>query len=167
MRTSIIPAQITTVEDKIAGNLNMTQIGILMTPVFLGTAIYCFFPPFMHFAIYKVIIVAFIVVIALLLSLRIKGKVVANWLAVLFTYNQRARYYIFNKNDYYLRDMYLPTVKKVHQKSALPKEVKATSTVVAKDLAKLKRYIKNPKYALSLKPNKKGGIHVALNEIEL
>ena len=167
MRTSIIPAQITTVEDKIAGNLNMTQIVILMTPVFLGTAIYCFFPPFMHFAIYKVLIAAFVLIVCLLLSLRIKGKVVANWLAVLFTYNQRARYYIFNKNDYYLRDLYLPITKKVYQKAVLQKEVKTTSTVVAKDLAKLKRYIKNPKYALSLKPNKKGGIHVALNEIEL
>jgi len=29
MRTTIIPAQITTVEDKIAGSLNMTQILIL------------------------------------------------------------------------------------------------------------------------------------------
>ena len=167
MRTSIIPAQITTVEDKIAGNLNMTQIGILMVPVFLGTAIYGFFPPFMHFAIYKVVVVAFIVVVALLLALRIKGKVVANWLGVLFTYNQRARYYIFNKNDLYQRELYLPPAKKASQKAVLQKEVKATSTVVAKDLAKLKRYIKDPKYALSLKPNKKGGIHVALNEIEL
>jgi hypothetical protein len=165
MRTSIIPAQITTVEDKIAGNLNMTQIGILMVPIFLGTAIYCFFPPFMHFAIYKVIVVAFIVIVALLLALRIKGKVVANWLGVLFTYNQRARYYIFNKNDLYQRELYLPTVKKASQKAVLQKEARATTEIVSKDLAKLKKYIKNPKYALSLKPNKKGGIHVALNEI--
>ena len=86
MRTSIIPAQITTVEDKIAGNLNMTQIGILMVPVFLGTAIYCFFPPFMHFAIYKVVVVAFIVIVALLLALRIKGKVVLNWLVILLRF---------------------------------------------------------------------------------
>jgi len=114
-----------------------------------------------------VLIAAFVLIVCLLLSLRIKGKVVANWLAVLFTYNQRARYYIFNKNDFYLRDLYLPITKKVYQKAVLQKEVKTTSTVVAKDLAKLKRYIKNPKYALSLKPNKKGGIHVALNEIEL
>jgi hypothetical protein len=167
MRTSIIPAQITTVEDKIAGNLNMTQIGILMVPVFLGTAIYCFFPPFMHFAIYKVVVVAFIVIVALLLALRIKGKVVANWLGVLFTYNQRARYYIFNKNDVYQRELYLPTVKKVSQKAVLQKEAKATTEIVSKDLLKLKRYIKNPKYALSLKPKKKGGFYVALNEIEL
>ncbi len=167
MRTSIIPAQITTVEDKIAGNLNMTQIGILMTPVFLGTAIYCFFPPLMHFAIYKLIIVAFIVVVALLLSLRIKGKVVANWLGVLFTYNLRPRFYVFNKNDYYLRDLYLPPTKKTHQKAVLQKEARATTEIVSKDLLKLKRYIKNPKYALSLKPKKKGGFYVALNEIEL
>jgi len=167
MRTSIIPAQITTVEDKIAGNLNLTQVGILMVPVFLGTAIYCFLPPLMHFAIYKVIIVAFITIIALLLSLRIKGKVVANWLSVLFKFNLRPKFYVFNKNDIYQRDLYLPTVKKAYQKAILPREAKATSALVSKDLLKIKKYLKNPKYALSLKPKKKGGLYVALNEIEL
>jgi hypothetical protein len=112
-------------------------------------------------------VVAFVIVIALLLALRIKGKVVANWLGVLFTYNQRARYYIFNKNDLYQRELYLPTVKKASQKAVLQKEAKATTEIVSKDLLKLKRYIKNPKYALSLKPKKKGGFYVALNEIEL
>jgi hypothetical protein len=37
MRTRVIPAQITTVEDRIAGNLNLTQILLLMIPVILGT----------------------------------------------------------------------------------------------------------------------------------
>jgi len=78
-------------------------------------------------------VVAFVIVIALLLALRIKGKVVANWLGVLFTYNQRARYYIFNKNDLYQRELYLPPAKKSEPESCLTKKVKATSTVVAKE----------------------------------
>jgi len=34
MRTRVIPAQITTVEDKIVGNLNLMQMAILMVPIF-------------------------------------------------------------------------------------------------------------------------------------
>jgi hypothetical protein len=166
MRTCIIPAQITTVEDKIAGNLNLTQISILMVPVFLGTAVYCFCPPLMHFAVYKVIILGFVTVVSLLLSLRIKNKVVANWLSVLFKYNLRPKFYVFNKNDIYQRDIYFPAVKTIQKSIVLKKEAK-TANPILKDLIKIKRYIKNPNYALSLKPNKKGGFHVALNEIKL
>ena len=167
MRTNIIPAQITTVEDKIAGNLNLTQIAILMTPVFLGTGVYCFFPPSMHFSIYKVIIVAFVLIVALLLSLRIKGKVVVNWLGMLFKFNLRPKFYIFNKNDLYQRELYLPTIIKPDQNAVLVKEVKATSTFISKDLLRIKKYLKNPKYALNLTPKKRGGFYVVLNENKL
>ena len=165
MRTTVIPAQITTVEDKIAGNLNMTQVFILMAPVFFGAGAYVFFPPFFRFAVYKILTAAFVIVISLILSLRIKGKVVANWLIVLLTYNLRPRFYVFNKNDSYQREVYLPINSlKAHKKAILRKSAKATS--FSKDLVKLQKYIKNPKYALSLKPNNKGGVYVALNEIE-
>jgi len=166
MRTTVIPAQITTVEDKIAGSLNMTQVFILMTPVFFGVLVYAFFPPLMHLEIYKILLTAVVVVFALILSLRIKGKVVANWLIVLLTYNLRPRFYLFNKNDIYQREVYLPkTIQKVNKKAALKKKVNL-DTNLSKDIAKIERYIKDPKYDLSLKPNKKGGLYVALNEIE-
>ncbi len=165
MRTTVIPAQITTVEDKIAGNLNITQVFILMAPVFFGAGTYVFFPPFFRFAVYKILATAFVIVISLILSLRIKGKVVANWLIVLLTYNLRPRFYVFNKNDPYQREVYLPrNVLKTNKKAVLKKGAKATS--FSKDLTRLQKYIKNPKYALSLKPNRKGGVYVALNEIE-
>ena len=165
MRTTVIPAQITTVEDKIAGNLNLTQVFILMVPVFFGTAVYVLTPPFFRFAIYKIAVITTVTLISLLLSLRIKGKIIANWLGVLLRYNLRPKYYVFNKNDLYQREVYLPINSfKAHKKAILRKSVKATN--LSKDLTKLQKYIKNPKYALSLKPNKKGGVYVALNEIE-
>ncbi len=165
MRTTVIPAQITTVEDKIAGNLNMTQVFILMAPVFFGAGVYVFFPPFFRFAVYKILTVAFVIVISLILSLRIKGKVVANWLIVLLTYNLRPKFYVFNKNDPYQREIYLPIASlKTHKKAILKKSAKANN--LSKDLTRLQKYIKNPKYALTLKPNRKGGVYVALNEIE-
>ena len=167
MRTCIIPAQITTVEDKIAGNLNMTQIGILMAPLFLGTLIYLAFPPFTHFAVYKITIAAFVLIVCLFLSLRIKDKVVINWLIVLLKFNLRPGFYIFNKNDIYQRDLYLPIIKITHRNAILKKEAKVKSGLASKNLIKLQGYLKNPKYALSLRPNKKGGLYVALNEIEI
>jgi predicted Zn-ribbon and HTH transcriptional regulator len=85
---------------------------------------------------------------------------------VLFKYNLRPKFYVFNKNDIYQRDIYFPAVKTIQKSIVLKKEAK-TANPILKDLIKIKRYIKNPNYALSLKPNKKGGFHVALNEIKL
>ena len=53
MKVRSIPAQITTVEDKIAGNLNLTQILLLMIPVFWLMIVYTIFPPYMEFSVYK------------------------------------------------------------------------------------------------------------------
>lgn len=171
MRTTVIPAQITTVEDKIAGSLNLTQVMLLMIPVIFTTITYAIFPPKMHIEVYKMVLVFIVLTISLILALRIKDKVVLNWLAVLLRYNVRAKYYIFNKNDIYLRDIVLP---KIHKKQTMLLE-KAISKNEAKlkaklphiqDSLKIKNFIKNPNYSLSLKPNKKGGLYVAVNKIE-
>src|SRR3990167_9406474 len=99
MRTTVIPAQITTVEDKIAGNLNLTQIMLLMVPVIWGTIVYTSLPPTMHIAWYKLPLVLLVLLLSLTLAVRIKGKVVLHWVIILLRYNTRARYYLFNKND--------------------------------------------------------------------
>ena len=108
----------------------------------------------------------FVLIACLLLSLRIKDKVVINWLSILLKFNLRPQFYVFNKNDIYQRDVFLPAVKKTHGYAVLKKETKVTSGHISKDLIKLKRYLRNPNYALSLKPNKKGGLYVALNQIQ-
>ncbi len=169
MRTTVIPAQITTVEDKIAGNLSMTQIVILLIPVFFGTFVFAILPPSMHVALYKLPVVLFVLLVCLILSLRIKGKVVASWLLVLLAYNTRATYYVFNKNDTYLRD--IPEFEKLDQKETLKAVVKKEVAIPAKtfgvkELKELEAFIKNPNYSFSLKPGKKGGLYVAVSEIE-
>ncbi|MDE2024923.1 MAG: PrgI family protein [Patescibacteria group bacterium] len=168
MRTTVIPAQITTVEDKIAGNLSMTQVVILMIPVFFGTLIFALFPPTMHVAVYKLPPVLVVLLLSLLLSLRIKGKVVANWLHVLLSYNLRPRFYVFNKNDAYLRDI---PERLEQSKKQKPKRVKKDMLLPAKsfsvkELKQIEAFIKNPQYSLSLKPGKKGELYVAISEIE-
>lgn len=105
MKARSIPAQITTVEDKIAGNLNFTQIALLMIPVFWGMTVYVLFAPSMHFAWYKLPLVIAVGITSLILSLRIKEKLILNWLLILLRYNLRPKYHIFNKNDMFLRSI--------------------------------------------------------------
>lgn len=171
MRTTVIPAQITTVEDKIAGSLNMTQVMLLMVPVIFTTVSYAILPPRMHIEVYKIVLVLIVLLVSLILSLRIKGKVVLSWLIVLFTYNLRARYYVFNKNDIFLRDIVLPKTHKNHarllEKVILTNEAKLKAKLPdIQDSIKIKNFIKNPNYSLSVKPNKKGGLYVVANKIE-
>jgi len=170
MRTTVIPAQITTVEDKIAGNLNFTQIAILIIPVFWAMLVYEIFPPYALFVLYKLPLILIVLAICVILSMRIKGKVVLNWLIVLIRYNLRPKYYLFNKNDTYLRTLDLPQISKRTYK--LPKfaQIKiksnfSASGIKAIGMIKLKSFIKNPKYSLSLKPNKKGGLYVGLEQV--
>ncbi len=170
MRTTVIPAQITTVEDKIAGSLNVTQVMLLMIPVIFTTVAYAILPQRMHIEIYKLVLVLIVAVISLLLALRIKGKVVLNWLVVLLTYNVRARYYVFNKNDIFLRDIVLPKTQKTKaklEKAILSNEAKLKAKLpLIQDSLRIKNFLKNPDYSLSVKPTKKGGLYVVANKIE-
>ena len=168
MRTKVIPAQITTVEDKIAGNLNLTQILILMTPVFLSTFVYALLPPNMHLTGYKVVLVLVLGLISIVLSLRIKGKVVANWIVVLLRFNLRPKYYIYNKNTGLMRKTYALKPKKVPL--ALKKEVEEKihapkAKVSIQDAIKLDHFITKEKIGLKYKTAKKGGLNVAFEQI--
>lgn len=171
MRTTVIPAQITTVEDKIAGNLNLTQILILMVPVFWTTIVYTVFFPKMHFAWYKFPLILVVLFVCLILSLRIKDKVVLDWLIVLLRYHVRPKYYLFDKNDSYQRILDLPvfvkkSVKLFNVKTAKKEAKLALPKFNIADFVKLENLIHNPKYTLSYKSGRKGGINVALEQIQ-
>ncbi len=167
MRTTVIPAQITTVEDKIVGSLTLSQIFILLIPVLWTTLVFGVLPPTTHLAWYKIPLILFVLVACLILSLRIKGKVVINWLVVILQYNLRPQYYLFDKNDTYLRD--IEVVEKVVQQKpvAVKKEIAiAAKKFTIKDLKELEKFIHNPNYTFSLKPDKKGGLYVAVAQIQ-
>lgn len=169
MRTRVIPAQITTVEDKIAGNLNLTQILLLMAPVFAITLIYGILPPKMHLAMYKVPLALVILLVSLILAIRIKGKVVIHWLILILRYNIRPRFYFFTKNDLYLRDLDLPVFEKKQRKlfktTPAKQEISLTRPSLAlRDLLSL-RGVLDPNYSYSLK-SKKGGLYVAFEQVK-
>ena len=110
MRTTIIPAQITTVEDKIAGSLNMTQIVILMFPVLCTALIYILFAPAMKLVPYKLGLIGVVIMICLILVIRIKDKIVAEWLGVVLRYQFRPKYWLYNKNDIANRTIDIPDI---------------------------------------------------------
>ena len=170
MRTTVIPAQITTVEDKIAGSLNLTQIIILMIPVIWTTVVFSILPPRLHFTWYKFPIILIVLFTCLILSLRIRGNVVLNWLVVLLRYNTRAKYYLFNKNDSYLRDIVLPESKrettKLTRRAQAKKEAQRLSPSIAiAELIKAEKLLKNGKYSIIFR-QKKGGLNVAFEQIQ-
>ena len=171
MRTRVIPAQITTVEDKIVGSLNLMQIMMLMAPVFFMTLIYAVFPPSMSFVAYKLTLSAIFFVVCTTLSLRIKGKIVIHWLSILIRYNLRAKYYIYNKNELYLRTLYLPTKNKAQAtKKRLVKAKTKTkvrlTTYRIKNLVSLENMIGNDEVDFRYKIGKKGGLNVAFEQIK-
>lgn len=164
MRTTIIPAQITTVEDKIAGNLNLTQILILMVPVFITAVVFVLIPPTMKLMGYKLILILFFLVICLILALRIKGRVLFNWLLILSQFKLRPKIFVFNKNDNYLREVEPEILKK----KKVIKEIKTIKLISQKEQAlveaetiKFLHFINDKNNSLSFRLSDKGGLNVA------
>jgi len=159
MRSTIIPAQITTVEDKIAGSLSMTQMLLLMTPVFLSALVYAVFIPQMKLPAYKIPIILVISIICFILALRIKGKIILGWILILLNYTARPKYYLFNKNDTLNRTVDFPDEKDLslafskRETKRSPKV--AVSEISLVDQSKLENLIVSGKLAVSYQFKKK------------
>jgi hypothetical protein len=167
MRTTTVPAQITTVEDKIAGELSITQLFLLVAPIFGGAAIFVLLPPFFSSATYKIVVITCLAAIFGTLAVRLKGKIVLLWATILVRYNARARYFLFDKNDTYMR--YIPTPE-ADQKIAQVAEPevatrKALPRLSAAELIRIERLITNPQAKLHFTANRKGELHVHVTEV--
>lgn len=167
MRTTVVPAQITSVEDKIAGNLSFSQLILLIVPLFLSVAIYIVLPPFGGFHIYKVVIASIFTVICLLLAIRIKGRLVVEWLGVRARYNARPVHYIFNKNNITARRPVTVAEKKVEKIVEGIEEAPAFKHLLfhPKDHLQFETATSNPKADFHFVVNKKGGLSVRIKKI--
>ncbi len=94
MKTTIIPAQITSIEDTIAANLTLTQIILLILPVFLSAIIFSLLPPFIHIRLYKLVLIAIMSIPLALLALRINGQVLLKLIIVIVNYCARPKLYL-------------------------------------------------------------------------
>lgn len=168
MKTTVVPAQVTTVEDKVTGNLSLQQLIMLTSPIFLGSVVYVLFPPFFKAEPYKIVVITVLFVVFATLAIRIKGKLLIQWIGVLMRYNARPRFYVYNKNDGYLRYKHdeTPTTKVIKQP-----QKKAVSPIVAmnmpiSDKALLEQIVIDPRAKLRFRTNKKGGLDVHIQEIK-
>lgn len=165
MRTQVIPAQITTVEDRIAGNFSLTQIIILLTPVLFATLAYALLPPSMMFIWYKLGLILAFVVLAVTLAIRVKGKIILNWLFILARYNLRPKYYVFNKNSVFSRAVYKAVENHKVEKKEIQVKEKVTEEPTVKDILRLKHFLNSEDFDLIYRTNRKGGLNVAFEKV--
>ena len=167
MKTTVVPAQVTTVEDKVAGRLGMTQIVLLVTPVFFGSALYAFLPPFMKYSTYKLILMVVILSVCGTMAVRIKGKLLLFWVIAIAKYNVRPRFYVFDKNSSSKRDdlnsqLQAEPLSMIDHRIQLPTLPKLTPADISKALALLD----DPARHLSFGTNRKGGLYVRITEVK-
>ena len=152
MRTTIIPAQITTVEDKVAGSLNMNQVLILMTPILWTAIVYILPMPSMKLTSLKLVLIIISTTISGILALRIKDKIVAEWLGVLLKYRLRPKYWLYNKNDITNRIVDIPDIPDivlVPRKSSRKVINKQKTEINIADLVRFEQLIDSGKVAVS------------------
>lgn len=167
MKITVVPAQVTTVEDRIMGSLGFSQMMLLVAPVFVSAILFAALPPAMGSSPYKYILMAAVSTFCALLAIRIKGKIVAQWLGTILKYQLRPKYYLFNKNVTLYREDY----------SSHKEQVQATENERARKVRKLKpklnmyetakvlAAIEHPEAKLRFE-TRRGGLHVRLTEVK-
>lgn len=168
MKVTVVPAQVTTVEDRIVGNLSFSQMLLMIIPVFVSAALFALLPPFMGSAVYKYVIMGTVALVCCILAIRIKGKIVAFWLVIILRYNVRPKYYLFNKNTTALRQEYAPIVEQqIDTKTNEAKQERvARPRLNTPETAKVLATIENPAARFRFETTRKGGLNVRLTEIE-
>jgi hypothetical protein len=167
MKRSIVPAQITTVEDRVLGNLTPYQAGLISLPLIFGVLFYATLPPHFHLKLYKIGIIVGLELIGAVLSIRKNDQMLIFWLITRLKYNLRPRYYIYNKNDAYLRDIpvFAPVIA---EKSTAKTDVKQTEVqdVEISDAVRIEAIMADERVNLRFKTGRNGGLHVVANEIK-
>jgi hypothetical protein len=163
MKSTVVPAQITIVEDKIAGSLNFIQIILLVFSLIIGTAFYGLIPPKLHLSTLKIILMIAEFAVFGSLALRYKGRILADWLVIYLRYKARPRIYIFTKNDISSREQPAEAVQEIEERQT----VKSHKRI--KIFKRKSKIIENPLIAnsgsiISVKPSKKGGFDVEYQE---
>ena len=163
MRTTVVPAQVTTVEDRIAGNFTFTQIILLIVPLLTSTAVYILIPPRSGFNTFKLSLIATQFLVFGAMAIRIKGKLLVEWLVILLRYKLRPRLYVFTKNDQAGREIANVIKEKLIAKEQLidDKET-ALAPLSLGEQTKIGELIDNPSLTFRFELGKKGGIDVSL-----
>ncbi len=169
MRISIVPAQITTVEDKIAGNVSVQQAMFLGIPILFGFIIALVFPPSGQFVAYKIAIVIGLFIICGSLAIRIKDRIVVQWLKLFVIYSARPLYYVYDKNSTYLRSpeaAEAATVSETTDIQPVKKPTKPTNNISAKEFVRLEQFATDARAGMKFEVGKKGELNVRITEVK-
>jgi hypothetical protein len=158
MKVTVVPAQVTTVEDRIIGSLGLSQILLLSAPIFGGCVLYIVLPPIMHAAVYKVVVMMLFLLTCALLSLRIRGKIMLFWLIAILRYNLRSLH---------ARDLNEPEPSMVMENNTeqVKKKSRRKLPLSIAEVAQIERLIDNPAANLSFE-NRKGYLYVRITEVK-
>ncbi len=85
MKATIVPAQITTIEDRIAGNLSFTQLMLFVFPVILMGLLFIFVPPLVKVNALKLVVGGCLILVGGALAIRYKGNLVLHRLITRIT----------------------------------------------------------------------------------
>lgn len=169
MKITVVPAQITTVEDRVAANLSISQLMLLSAPMFIGALFYSILPPSMEFSLYKLIVISILTISCLALAIRIGGRIVLLWLILILRYNLRPKYYVLDKRSVFARDE-KADARSLSKKGSIKK---TTNTKLVKlprigsrESTLIYTSLNNPISRLNFKTNKKGTLNVCIAEIQ-
>lgn len=167
MKSTIVPAQITTVEDRIAGNLGLSQVLLLISPVFGGSVLYVILPPFFGYAEYKVGVIVLLALLCGILAVRIKGKILLLWAIVRVKYNLRPAIYVFNKNCENLRQVdQKDTTEEIQaEETSTKSEYSRSAGIAVPDQLKVDELVADPQANVHFTTTKKGELRVLITEI--
>lgn len=167
MKSTLVPAQVTTVEDKVTGNLTITQLMLLIVPLFFGSAIFIVLPPFFNYAVYKIVVIICVACLSAMLAIRVKDKILLSWIITLLRFNLRPRHYVFDKNSLHNRDVAEPIASLSPRDQVVEeKEIKRTLSPTIPELFSVENLIKHPDANLTFKRNKKGETRVYITEVK-
>lgn len=168
MKVTVVPAQVTTVEDRIAGSLSFSQMMLLALPVFGGGLLYIVLPPYGATSIYKIVILTVFAVLCGVLAIRIRGKIVLNWLAVLIRYKARPKYYLFDKRSIANREQHSLKHASVPSMEINTDEIakEPIHKLAFADAMRVMTTIENPASHIRFETTKKGGLRVHLAEVK-
>lgn len=167
MRSTAVPAQVTTVEDRIMGNLGFSQLVLFVLPIFVGAGLFIVLPPVMHGSLYKYVAMTVVALISGILAIRIKGRIILLWLVTIIRYNLRPKYYVFQKTADH-RETYKTAKPEQSEEVGSQTEAKMSRLpeLSFRDTAYLLEAISRPERNLRFEMTKKGVLHVRLTEIE-
>lgn len=167
MKRSIVPAQITTVEDRVLGNLTPYQAGLISLPLVFGVLFYAVLPPHFHLKVYKIGIIAGLELLGAILSIRVNDQMLMFWLALRLRFNLRPRYFIYDKNDTYLRNMpEFNTVAAEAKTTVEQKVITEIKEVAVGEAVRLEEIMEDARVNLRFKTGRNGRLNVVANEIK-